>query len=1243
MKVKEINQMANVAWSPASVHPLYLACGTAAQQLDASLNTNSTLNIYNANLGQANLETKLAVSVETPGRFHALDWTGDQDSGVIIGGCDNGVLYVYDANKLIANQPDNLLGSTESHHSGPIFSLSSNPLKSNLVATGSSDCDLLIWDVNNLTSPMTPGKKANLGANVTCVQFNRQAEHILASTYAGHCVIWDLKKSASIISIVDSVSRMKAKSISWNPDVATQLLLASDDDATPMAQVWDLRYANAPLKTLEGHQRGILATAWCVQDSSLLMTAAKDNKIFVWNPNYGERGSEIVCEFPSYNQWSFNLDWCKRDPSLVATASVDGTVSVYSILGGGLPPTQADKFSAIADSFPGMEMPAVVPQGASPQPIQVKNPPKWFLKPCGANFSFGGRLVSWNKQSRSVSISQVVTEEKLVERSVQLETALSQSQLGPYCQAKAEAAAKPCDQVLWKFIGANFETAPRTHYMSLLGYSSSQVSDKIRPPAPAAEGVAAEILADKMENLGTNDGSTSSLDPSEQFEMIASAQSFDKTPELEDIEPEVETKPPKVELNVEEASGSNEGLITQALLVGDLESAVDLCVKDKHFTHALTLAAHAGQELYAKTRDSVLKQVDGTLAPLIGAVVRGDLTSITTSCSLTNWKEALVSALTYCEDAQFTALAENLGERLEASNIGEYIPSAMICYVCAGSLEKFVSCWSRMQPNLSNPNELQDLVEIIMVLQRSLAAAGRPVNLSEGSTVSSLLCQYASLLAAQGALNTAVSYLNSATEGEMIELRDRLYRALGYQTGRTNQQVHNVAPQPSYRQTPTPQGYQSQGGGWAGSSGSQQPVGGFATYQPPSIQKKRNMPIYEKSLECRAEELNFKNYFLWQSIQVQQPSASALLPSQFTPSVQAQQRNIYGEPTAAAPTAPAPTMFSPAPHVSQPPVPNPPTFGVPPLTPMQPAMPAVPSGPPPTAVGHSGGLRRGGTSRYVSDTSCLNQPSSMQNQPPSFMPPPGGPAQVPPNAPLPSAPVPTGPQFFTPASQAPGAPMYGNQPQMQQPPPPTKPPAAYDSSVPRGWNDPPPLSGSRKAKQQQQQQQPQASEAPKVPEPIMCPVPGAPEQPRQFMGFQQYGAETSGPAVAAAAPVATPAAPEPASKGPLPAEHQVIQNILVEIRERCLAACQNQQVKQRLDDIGRRLEILYDKIRAGQLGSFTLGGVHQIIEAMKSRDYQSALQIHGQTVAKGNFSEMSQFMPAIKMLLQTCMQLQVFL
>lgn len=68
-------------------------------------------------------------------------------------------------------------------------------------------------------------------------------------------------------------------------------------------------------------------------------------RIYVWNPNEAERGSEIVGEFPAYNQWSFDLDWGKRDPSLVATASVDGSVSIYSLLGGGMPPAQSDKVS----------------------------------------------------------------------------------------------------------------------------------------------------------------------------------------------------------------------------------------------------------------------------------------------------------------------------------------------------------------------------------------------------------------------------------------------------------------------------------------------------------------------------------------------------------------------------------------------------------------------------------------------------------------------------------------------------------------------------------------------------------------------------------------------------------------------------------------------------------------------------------------------------------------------------------
>ena len=36
MKVKEVNRTGNVAWSPQPLQRIYLACGTVAQQLDAT-------------------------------------------------------------------------------------------------------------------------------------------------------------------------------------------------------------------------------------------------------------------------------------------------------------------------------------------------------------------------------------------------------------------------------------------------------------------------------------------------------------------------------------------------------------------------------------------------------------------------------------------------------------------------------------------------------------------------------------------------------------------------------------------------------------------------------------------------------------------------------------------------------------------------------------------------------------------------------------------------------------------------------------------------------------------------------------------------------------------------------------------------------------------------------------------------------------------------------------------------------
>ena len=49
--------------------------------------------------------------------------------------------------------------------------------------------------------------------------------------------------------------QIKCKLVCWHPDIATQMCLASEDDHTPVIQLWDLRFATSPLKSLEGHQR----------------------------------------------------------------------------------------------------------------------------------------------------------------------------------------------------------------------------------------------------------------------------------------------------------------------------------------------------------------------------------------------------------------------------------------------------------------------------------------------------------------------------------------------------------------------------------------------------------------------------------------------------------------------------------------------------------------------------------------------------------------------------------------------------------------------------------------------------------------------------------------------------------------------------------------------------------------------------------------------------------------------------
>ena len=94
-------------------------------------------------------------------------------SGVIVGGLDQGLMTMYDAGKVIAGQTEGALVFSKNKHTGPVQALDFNPFQKNLLASGASESEIFIWDLNKMSSPMTPGAKSQPPDDVRDVAWNR--------------------------------------------------------------------------------------------------------------------------------------------------------------------------------------------------------------------------------------------------------------------------------------------------------------------------------------------------------------------------------------------------------------------------------------------------------------------------------------------------------------------------------------------------------------------------------------------------------------------------------------------------------------------------------------------------------------------------------------------------------------------------------------------------------------------------------------------------------------------------------------------------------------------------------------------------------------------------------------------------------------------------------------------------------------------------------------------------------------
>lgn len=73
------------------------------------------------------------------------------------------------------------------------------------------------------------------------------------------------------------------------------------------------------------------------------------------------------------------------------------------------------------------------------------------------------------------------------------------------------------------------------------------------------------------------------------------------------------------------------------------------------------------------------------------------------------------------------------------------------------------------------------------------------------------------------------------------------------------------------------------------------------------------------------------------------------------------------------------------------------------------------------------------------------------------------------------------------------------------------------------------------------------------------------------------------------------------------------------------------------------MENIFKIIILFQLSPNTLGNLNQLISLVQAGDYANCLGLHTQMVSGVDFAQIASFMPGIKVLLQTSLQLQVYL
>jgi len=225
-------------------------------------------------------------------------------------------------------------------HTKEGYGLCWNPHTAGQLLSGSDDCSICCWDINQSCIDVTATTiwKGHVDV-VEDVSWHVQSPHVFGSVGDDRQILlWDTRRAKDPFIRVAAAHYADINAIAFNPH--HEFLLATGS-ADQVVKVWDIRNTSKALHHLKSHDKEVFQLQWAPFDASILASCGADRRVRVWDltrigveqcvPDVVDGPSELLFVHGGHNEKVSDLSWNPQDRWVVASVSDDNILQIWKM------------------------------------------------------------------------------------------------------------------------------------------------------------------------------------------------------------------------------------------------------------------------------------------------------------------------------------------------------------------------------------------------------------------------------------------------------------------------------------------------------------------------------------------------------------------------------------------------------------------------------------------------------------------------------------------------------------------------------------------------------------------------------------------------------------------------------------------------------------------------------------------------------------------------------------------------